>query len=104
MMHAAHMRAFLSPQLRCGRCLSPCECLVAGQPGAVRGPHDLERGRAPATVPLKTQHRPARYFKSSPEVTRLAAMSFVRFPLSLRKVEDLPHARGIEASHETVRT
>jgi putative transposase len=28
---------------------------------------------------------------------------YVRFPLSLRNVEDLLHERGIEVSHETVR-
>lgn len=30
-------------------------------------------------------------------------MMNVRFPLSLRNVEDLLHERGIEVSHETVR-
>jgi len=30
-------------------------------------------------------------------------MMYVRFPLSLRNVEDLPHERGIDLSHETVR-
>jgi putative transposase len=43
------------------------------------------------------------YFKTSPEVIRLAVMLYVRFPLSLRKVEDLLHARGIDVSHKTVR-
>ena len=46
---------------------------------------------------------PFRYFKTSPEVIRLAVMLYVRFPLSLRNVEDLPHERGIDVSHETVR-
>src|SRR6478735_8818914 len=32
---------------------------------------------------------PFRYFNSSPEVIRLVVMMYVRFPLSLRKVEDL---------------
>jgi putative transposase len=32
---------------------------------------------------------PFRYFKSSPEVIRLVVMMYVRFPLSLRNVEDL---------------
>ncbi len=32
-----------------------------------------------------------------------AVMLYVRFPLSLRNVEDLRHERGIEISHETVR-
>ena len=30
-------------------------------------------------------------------------MMYIRFPLSLRNVEDLLHERGIEVSHETVR-
>jgi putative transposase len=46
---------------------------------------------------------PFRYFKTSPEVIRLAVMMYVRFPLSLRQVEDLLHERGIEISYETVR-
>jgi putative transposase len=50
-----------------------------------------------------TKHNPFRYFKKSPEIIRLAVMLYVRFPLSLRNVEDLLHERGIEISHETVR-
>jgi len=46
---------------------------------------------------------PFRYFNSSPEIIRLAAMMYVRFPLSLRNVEDLLFERGIDVSHETVR-
>ncbi len=46
---------------------------------------------------------PFRYFKTSPEIIRLAVMLYVRFPLSLRNVEDLLHERGIDISHETVR-
>ncbi|MFZ3584022.1 IS6 family transposase, partial [Loktanella sp. DJP18] len=49
------------------------------------------------------KHSPFRYFKTSPEIIRLAVMLYVRFPLSLRNVEDLLHERGIEISHETVR-
>jgi putative transposase len=50
-----------------------------------------------------TQRSPFRYFKTSPEIIRLAVMLYIRFPLSLRNVEDLLHERGIEVSHETVR-
>jgi len=50
-----------------------------------------------------TKRSPFRYFKTSPEVIRLAVMLYVRFPLSLRNVEDLLHERGIEVSHEAVR-
>ena len=46
---------------------------------------------------------PFRYFKTSPEIIRLAVMMYVRFPLSLRNVEDQLHERGIDISHETVR-
>ena len=44
-----------------------------------------------------------RHFKTNPAIICLAAMMFVRFPLSLRNVEDLLHERGIDVSHETVR-
>ena len=50
-----------------------------------------------------TKLRPFRYFKTSPEIIRLAVMLYVRFPLSLRNVEDLLHERGIDVSHETIR-
>ena len=48
-------------------------------------------------------HNPFRYFHSSPEVIRLVVMMYVRFPLSLRNVEDLLFERGIDICHETVR-
>jgi len=50
-----------------------------------------------------TKRSPFKYFKTSPEMIRLAVMMYVRFPLSLRNVEDLLHERGIDVSHETVR-
>ena len=49
----------------------------------------------------KTQ--PISLLQTSPEVIRLAVMMYIRFPLSLRNVEDLLHERGIDISHETVR-
>ena len=42
-------------------------------------------------------------FKTSPEIIRLAVMLYVRFPLSLRQVEDLLHERGVDVCYETVR-
>ena len=48
-------------------------------------------------------HNPFRYFNSSPEVIRLAVMLYIRYPLSLRQVEDLLFERGIDICHETVR-
>ena len=48
-------------------------------------------------------NKPFHYFKTSPEVIRLAVMMYVRFPLSLRNVEDLLREQGIDISHETVR-
>lgn len=50
-----------------------------------------------------SKRTPFRYFKTSPEFIRLAVMLYIRFPLSLRNVEDLLHERGIDISHETVR-
>src|SRR6187402_3274020 len=55
----------------------------------------MPRHRKPAS--------PFRYFNSPPEVIRLAVMMYVRFPLSLRNVEDLLAERGVDICHETVR-
>jgi putative transposase len=55
----------------------------------------MPRPRKPAS--------PFRYFNSSPEVIRLVVMMYVRFPLSLRNVEDLLFERGIDICLETVR-
>ena len=49
-----------------------------------------------------TKHSPFCYFKTSPKVIRLAVMLYVRFPLSLRNMEDFLRERGIEISHKTV--
>jgi putative transposase len=51
----------------------------------------------------KKSASPLRYFNSSPEAIRLVVMMYVRFPLSLRNVEDLLFERGIDICHETVR-
>jgi len=50
-----------------------------------------------------TKRSPFRYFKTSPEVIRLAVMLYVRFPLSLRNVEKLLDERCVGVSHVTVR-
>ena len=63
----------------------------------------VEAGRAVSYRLAMTKPSPFRYFKTSPEIIRLAVMLYVRFPLSLRNVEDMLHERGIEISHETVR-
>ncbi|MGY6633175.1 MAG: IS6 family transposase [Alkalilacustris sp.] len=49
-----------------------------------------------------TRPNPFKSFKTPSAIIRLAVMLYVRFPLSLRNVEDLLHERGIEISHETV--
>ena len=46
---------------------------------------------------------PFRYFKSSAEVIHLTVMMYLRYPLSLRQVEDLLFERGIDICHETMR-
>ena len=50
-----------------------------------------------------TKCSPFLYFKTSPEIIRLAVMVYVHFPLSLRKIEYLLNERGLEISHETER-
>jgi len=44
---------------------------------------------------------PFRYFNSSPEIIRLTVVMHVRYPLALRRVEDLLFERGIDICHET---
>jgi len=51
----------------------------------------------------RTPDSPFKRFNSSPEIIRLVVMMYVRFPLSLRNVEDLLFERGIDICHETVR-
>ena len=57
-------------------------------------------GQGNASLPQAAS--PFRYFNSSPEAIRLVVMMYVRFPLSLRNVEDLLFERGIDICHETV--
>ena len=38
---------------------------------------------------------PFKYFKTSPEIIRLAVMMYIRYPLSLRQVEDILFEHGI---------
>ena len=46
---------------------------------------------------------PFRCFNGSAEIIRLTVMMYIRYPLSLRLVEDLLFDRGIDICHETVR-
>jgi putative transposase len=46
---------------------------------------------------------PFKYYKTSPEIIKLAVMYYVRYPLSLRQVEDILHERGIDVCHEKIR-
>src|SRR5665213_4074669 len=46
---------------------------------------------------------PFRWFDSSPDRIRAVVQMYVRYPLSLRNVEDLLFERGIDICHETVR-
>ena len=48
-----------------------------------------------------TKHSPFSYFETSPEVIRLAVMLYVRFPLSLRNVEDLLRERDTKLAGQS---
>ena len=61
---------------------------------------DIDKGRSFLAMPTPLSFR---YFKTSPEIIQLAVMLYVRFPLSLRNVEDLLHERGADVSYESVR-
>lgn len=56
----------------------------------------LEPGRGRAGLSEMTKPSPFRYFKTSPEIIRLSVLLYVRLPLSLRNVEDLPQEREID--------
>ena len=57
-----------------------------------------------ANAPLQAEARqPIPLLQLFAEVIRLVVMMYVRFPLSLRNVEDLLFERGIDLCHETVR-
>lgn len=45
---------------------------------------------------------PSRYINSLPEAIRLVVMMYVRYPLSLRNVEDLLTEHGTDICRETV--
>ena len=49
------------------------------------------------------RRNPFNYFRTSPEIIRLAVMMYVRFPLSLRNLEEILHEPGVEVGHETIR-
>tara|TARA_R110001606_G_scaffold336882_1_gene484835 strand:+ start:466 stop:624 length:159 start_codon:yes stop_codon:yes gene_type:complete len=40
------------------------------------------------------------HFKTSPEITQLGVLMYVRFPLSLQNVEDLLHERSMDMCDE----
>ena len=42
---------------------------------------------------------PFKYFKTSPEIIRLAVMVYIRYPLSLRQVEDILLERVNQERH-----
>jgi len=50
-----------------------------------------------------SKKNPFKYFNSSPEIIKLAVMFYVRYTLSLRRVEDILHERGVDICHETIR-
>jgi len=52
---------------------------------------------------MSKAENPFRYFHSSPDIIRMVVMLYVRYPLSLRNVEDLLFERGYDLCHETVR-
>jgi putative transposase len=46
---------------------------------------------------------PFRYFNTSPEVFVYSRMMYMRYPLSLRNVQDLWAERGMNIINETIR-
>ena len=61
------------------------------------------QGRVVSQRQIMTKPDIFKYFKTSPQIIRLAVMMYVRFPISLRNWEDLLHESGIDVSNEAVR-
>ena len=51
----------------------------------------------------QTKKNILKYYKTSPEIIKMAIMYYVRYPLSFRQVEVILHERGIDVCHETIR-
>ena len=69
---------------------------------AVLSEQNCRWGRGLVKRRMSKVGNPFRYFNSSPEVIGMAVMLYIRYPLSLRNVEDLLFERGIDICHETV--
>ena len=68
------------------------------------GRSDLRLLDRPDATPIPGQPlSPFKGLNSSPVVIRLVVLMYVRFPLTLRNVEDLLFEHGIDLCHETVR-
>ena len=50
-----------------------------------------------------TQRKHIRYCTAGPEIIQLAVLLYLRFPLSMRNLEDVLHKRGVDVSYEAVR-
>ena len=73
-------------------------------PGSSGSPNLASRYFGPPSIAAMAKStNPFRYFDSSPEVIRTVVMMYVKYPLSLRNVEDLLAERGIDICHETGR-
>ena len=44
-----------------------------------------------------------KYYKHNPAIIQLALLLYIRYPLSLRQVEDMLYERGGDISHESIR-
>ncbi len=65
--------------------------------GTVRGKSACPVGRSPYPL-VNGPTAIFRYFKTSPEIIRIAVMMHVRFPLSLRNVEELLQSESLGRS------
>jgi transposase-like protein len=54
--------------------------------------------------PIGPQTKARSPFRDSSQVIQLVLVLYVRYPLSLKNVEDLVFEHGIDICHETVRT
>ncbi len=51
---------------------------------------------------LNAEKIPLKYYKTSPEIIKLAVMYYVQNTLNLRQVEDILHKHSINVCHEAI--
>jgi hypothetical protein len=92
------LRDLQSDLAAAGKGVQVASCPVHGEPMVLR-----EKKNNPQGLMGEMSQEPVSLFQDVTRNHPTCVLMYVRFPLSLRNVEDLLHERGIDICHETVR-